>query len=58
MKLCEWARKHGISYKTAWRWVKLGKMPIEQSPTVTILVKEPEEVPGVVALLARVSSGS
>ncbi|MEX1405871.1 IS607 family transposase, partial [Hydrogenibacillus schlegelii] len=28
MKLSEWARKRGITYKTAWRWVKEGKMPV------------------------------
>jgi hypothetical protein len=28
MKLSEWARKRGISYKTAWRWVRQRKMPV------------------------------
>lgn len=44
MKLSEWARRQGISYKTAWRWVRQGKMPVpfEQTPTGTILVKETE----------------
>jgi len=23
MKLSEWAKRNGISYKTAWRWIKL-----------------------------------
>ena len=58
MKLSEWARKQGISYKTARRWVRQGKMPIpfEQTPTGTILVKEPEAISHTVALYARVSS--
>jgi putative resolvase len=58
MKLSEWARKQGISYKTAWRWVRQGKMPVpfEQTPTGTILVKEPEATARAVALYARVSS--
>lgn len=58
MKLSEWARKQGISYKTAWRWVRQGKMPVpfEQTPTGTILVKEPEATSRAVALYARVSS--
>jgi predicted site-specific integrase-resolvase len=58
MKLSEWAKKNGISYKTAWRWFKDGKLPVfaEQTPTGTILVKEGGEPPGRVALYARVSS--
>lgn len=58
MKLSEWAKKQGISYKTAWRWVRQGKMPVpfEQTPTGTILVREPDTPPGAVALYARVSS--
>ena len=58
MKLSEWARKQGISYKTAWRWVRQGKMPVpfEQTPTGTILIKEPETTSHTVALYARVSS--
>jgi hypothetical protein len=58
MKLSEWARKRSTSYKTAWRWVRQGKMPVpfEQTPTGTILVKEPETASQAVALYARVSS--
>jgi putative resolvase len=58
MKRSEWARKQGISYQTAWRWVRQGKMPVpfEQTPTGTILVKEPETASRTVALYARVSS--
>lgn len=58
MKLSEWARRQGISYKTAWRWVRQGKMPVpfEQTPTGTILVKETETTPQNVAVYARVSS--
>ncbi|ACV59518.1 IS607 family transposase [Alicyclobacillus acidocaldarius] len=59
MKLSDWARKNGISYKTAWRWVKEGRMPVpfEQTPSGTILVHEPEpSTTNAVALYARVSS--
>ncbi|MBT9260371.1 MAG: IS607 family transposase [Clostridiales bacterium] len=59
MKLSEWAKKRGITYKTAWRWVKEGKMPVpfEITPSGTILVHEPEAPKkGLVALYARVSS--
>lgn len=58
MKLSEWAKKPGISYKPAWRWVRQGKMPVpvEQTSTGMILVKEPEATTHTVALYARVSS--
>ena len=43
MKLSDWARKQGISYPTAWRRFKAGKLPVpaRQLPTGTILVEEP-----------------
>jgi putative resolvase len=59
MKLSDWARKSGISYTTAWRWVKDDAMPVPWRKTAsgTILVDEPLENPAVaVALYARVSS--
>ena len=59
VKLPEWARRQGISYSTAWRWVKDDVMPVpwRQMPGGTILVDEPiEEKPSSVALYARVSS--
>jgi putative resolvase len=57
--LVEWARRQGISYKTAWRWVKDDAMPVpwRQLPSGTILVDAPvDERPSTVALYARVSS--
>ena len=62
MKLSTWAKKQGISYKTAWRLWKTGKLPLpaEQLATGTIIVKEPEASyeagPSSVVLYARVSS--
>lgn len=58
MKLSDWAKQEGISYKTAWRWFKNGKIPVEveQTATGTILVKEPKSESLHVALYARVSS--
>ena len=59
VKLPEWARRQGISYTTAWRWVKDDTMPVpwRQMPGGTILVDEPaDECPKAVALYARVSS--
>ncbi|MFF5114665.1 IS607 family transposase, partial [Streptosporangium sp. NPDC000509] len=40
MKLSEWARRQGVSYQTAWRWVKSGKMPVavHQAPSGTWIV--------------------
>jgi predicted site-specific integrase-resolvase len=59
VRLVEWARRQGISYKTAWRWVKDDAMPVpwRQLPSGTILVDAPvDERPSTVALYARVSS--
>lgn len=57
MKLSDWARKQGVSYITAWRWFKAGKLPVpaRQLPTGTILVEEPSPE-GRTVLYARVSS--
>ena len=60
MKLKEYARQQGVSYRTAWRWWKAGKLPGHQMDTGTILI-EPEAPPsGVssqrVAIYARVCS--
>ena len=60
MKLSEWARRNGITYKTAWMWWKHGNLPVpgRQMPTGTILVDAPESAEGAGAVLyARVSSG-
>ncbi|MHB8154331.1 MAG: IS607 family transposase [Vulcanimicrobiaceae bacterium] len=59
MKLAEWAQRQGISYTTAWRWVKNDAMPVPwcKTPSGTILVGAAmEEKPATVALYARVSS--
>jgi predicted site-specific integrase-resolvase len=42
MRLIDWARKQGITYRTAWNWHKAGKMPARTlvSPTGMILVEE------------------
>jgi putative resolvase len=59
MKLIDYAHKMGISYKTAWRWYKAGKLPGKQMDTGTILVMEDEPekpAPTKVAVYARVSS--
>lgn len=58
MKLAEWAREQGITYKTAHRWFQKGALPVpsEQLSTGTILVHPPKEAPHRhVVLYARVS---
>ncbi len=59
VKLSEWARQQGVSYQTAWRWVKAGKMPVpvRQAPSGTWLVDEVAVQPsGRVVAYCRVSS--
>ncbi|MBA3532370.1 MAG: IS607 family transposase [Ardenticatenales bacterium] len=60
MKLSDYAREVGVSYHTAWRWYKAGKLRGYQMDTGTIIVTESvgEEraTPTRVAVYARVSS--
>ena len=59
MKLSDWARQQGVSYRTAWNWFKAGNLPVPavQTPTGTILVEEPKsEGAARAAIYARVSS--
>jgi predicted site-specific integrase-resolvase len=59
MRLSEYARQMGISYKTAWRWWKAGKLPGFQQDTGTVIVyPEAKSLPHQqqVAIYARVSS--
>ncbi|MBU4174147.1 MAG: IS607 family transposase [Actinobacteria bacterium] len=60
MKLSVWAKEQGISYQTAWRWYKAGKLPVpaEQMPSGAIIVHPPREpvTSDVVTIYARVSS--
>ena len=60
MKLSTWAGQQGLSYKTAWRLWKAGKLPVpaEQLATGTVIIHSgPVNEPPGVALYARVSSG-
>ena len=59
MKLSQYAKKAGISYKTAWRWYKAGTLDAYQTPTGMVVVRDPEMErigTGRIALYARVSS--
>jgi predicted site-specific integrase-resolvase len=47
MKLSDYARKIGISYRTAWRWYKSGRLKGYQVDTGTIIITEP--LPDVIA---------
>ena len=48
----------GVTYKTAYRWWKDGKLDAYQSHTGTIIVREQPDWPTGVALYARVSSAA
>lgn len=58
MRLSAYAKQMGVSYKTAFRWWKAGKLDAYQLDTGTVIVREPlaSEAPTNVALYARVSS--
>src|SRR5215467_6668942 len=59
MKLSQYAKRAGVTYKTAWRWWKQGQLDAYQTPTGTVIVGEPSlptPTTGRVALYARVSS--
>lgn len=44
VKLSNWTRQNGITYKSAWEWWKAGKLavPPSQLPTETIQVEAAE----------------
>ena len=60
MKLSEYAQQMGISYRTAWRWWKAGKLPGFQQDTGTVIIYPATPSSGrkeqQVAVYARVSS--
>jgi predicted site-specific integrase-resolvase len=58
MRLSQYAKNMGISYKTAFRWWQAGKLDAYQLDTGTIIVRDPAQLQEAlsVALYARVSS--
>ncbi len=58
MRLSQYAKKMGVSYKRAFRWWKAGKLDAYQLDTGTVIVREPAQPQEAlsVALYARVSS--
>lgn len=61
MKLAKYAKKCGVTYRTAWSWYKSGKIPgAKQMPSGTIIIPEEEIIDNdqanSVGIYARVSS--
>lgn len=58
MRLSEYAKKMGVSYTTAFRWWKAGRLDAYQLDTGTVIVRDPatQQEALKVALYARVSS--
>jgi putative resolvase len=56
MKLSDYAKEVGVTYKTAYQWWKAGQLDAYQVPTGTIIVREPKAAATGAALYARVSS--
>ena len=62
MKLSVYAQKVGVSYRTAWRWFKAGKIAGYQVDTGTIIITDPigEAIPVTdhpkIAIYTRVSA--
>lgn len=59
MKLSQYAKRVGISYKTAWRWYKAGTLDAYQTPTGMVVVRDPQierAGTGRIALYARIST--
>jgi putative resolvase len=59
MKLSQYAKKVGVTYKTAYRWYRAGTLDAYQTATGIIIVREKVDekpVTGRIALYARVSS--
>lgn len=61
MKLSEYAKKQGVSYRTAWNWWKAGQLAGRQMPSGTVIVEEEAHsvspgTPQRVAIYARVSA--
>jgi putative resolvase len=58
VKLAEWAREQGVSYRSALNWFHAGTLPVpaRQLPTGTILVDPPANADGRAVAYCRVSS--
>ena len=56
MKLSDWAKKQGITYKAAWNRFRDGKLPVraQQMPAGTIIVYEEKHVAGKAVALSLI----
>jgi putative resolvase len=61
MKLADWARETGVSYRTAWRWWRAGILPVPayQTESGSIIVEPPgaTETDRRAAIYARIDEG-
>jgi len=58
MKLSQWAKQHGLSYKTAWRMWRAAQLPVAatQLETGTVVIQDESTPASAAVLYARVSS--
>lgn len=56
MKLSDYAKSIGVSYKTAWRMWKRGELDATQMPSGTVIIKIDKQLKKGVVIYARVSS--
>jgi predicted site-specific integrase-resolvase len=56
MKLSTYAKLLGVSYKTAWRHWKAGKLDAYQLPTGTVIIRDARKKNNKVCIYTRVSS--
>lgn len=56
MKISQYAKMHGVSVRTIWRWIKNGDVKIRKTPTGRNLVVFDANKESNVAVYARVSS--
>ncbi|HVB23811.1 MAG TPA: IS607 family transposase [Ktedonobacteraceae bacterium] len=59
MKLSQYAKKVGVSYKTAYRWYRAGTLDADKTATGIIIVRDTHDekpLTGRIALYARVAS--
>jgi predicted site-specific integrase-resolvase len=58
MKLSDYAKTQGVTYRTVWNWWKRGLLKGHQLPTGTIIVEveAPSSKPEIACIYARVSS--
>jgi predicted site-specific integrase-resolvase len=56
MKISQYAKMHGVTQRTIWRWIKNGELQIRKTPTNRVRVVINENAEKNVAVYARVSS--